>query len=225
MVALLVVVGFGQNCFADALFVITEAYQGVSGEDGTEDWFEVTNLGTMVGDTAVLWYDDSSADPTIAGNLDSFLLNPGESAVFVIGDDTDVSEFNSIWAGVANVGLTNGGGGLGGEDALFLFDSNDADASVVNSVGYRGLDNVLVAPDTYATIQFDQFGNSFSSALNDGVSAEFFNDNLSSPDDLIQLAGDPGTFEVVPEPSSVLLLVFGATAFVFRRSKGNLGFC
>ena len=49
------------------------------------------------------------------------------------------------------------------------------------------------------------------------MSAEFFNDNLSSPDDLIQLAGDPGTFEVVPEPSSVLLLVFGATAFVFRR--------
>ena len=65
---------------ANPLWRVTEIYAGISGEDGTNDWFELTNVGSMPGDTGTLFYDDESADILEAGQLDSFILAPGESA-------------------------------------------------------------------------------------------------------------------------------------------------
>ena len=223
--ALLSIMFVGQ---ANADIQITEIYAGLSGEDGTADWFEVTNFGSSVFDTAGLYYDDESADPTLNGVLDSFQLQTGESAVFLIGgDQADIDEFNSIWSGVQNVGTTAAGGGLGGGgDSVFLFDSNILDANVVDSVTYDGsFDNVLANPGTdptiFATIQVTPGGATFASSITDGLSAEFFNDNIgpnNGPDDSpIQLAGSPGTFTAIPEPSSAVVLGFALLGMTRRR--------
>ena len=210
--------------FADADFQITELYFGLSGADGTNDWIEVTNFGTMAGDTATLFYDDESADIASAGNLDSFILNPGESAVFLIDDENSaIDEFNSIWSGVDNVGLTNGGGGLGqDDDAALLLDSA---GNVIESVAYgTGLDNFLLDTEAsgtlvFSTVQANLFGTPFSSSLTDGLSAEFVNSNLNDvAPNLIRLAGSPGV-STIPEPSIGFALVGLAICAVSRRRK------
>src|SRR5262245_36792513 len=87
-----------QSASATAGLQITEVYFGLSGDDGTPDWFEITNYGDATGDTGTLYYDDESADPTVNGQLDSILLAPGASAVFLIEAGTgDIDTFASIW--------------------------------------------------------------------------------------------------------------------------------
>lgn len=207
---------------ADASFEITEIYAGVTGEDGSEDWFEITNLGTMPGDTGTLFYDDESADPTVNAALTSFVLAPGESAVFLIDSgQSDIDAFNAIWPGVANVGTTSDGGGLssGGGDSVFVFDGNMAGANIIDSVAFAAddFDNLMVGMDIYATIQATPGGATFGSSLADGQSLEFFNDNLGSSDNLISLAGSPGSFTAIPEPTSVWLLSLGLCVTARRR--------
>ena len=209
--------------FADADFQITELYFGLSGSDGTEDWIEITNFGTMSGDTATLFYDDISADIMAAGNLDSFILAPGESAIFLIDDNTDsIDEFNMLWSGVANVGLTNGGGGLGqDDDAAFLLNS---DGDVIESVAYgSGLENILLDTEAngtqvYATVQSSLFGSTFSSSLTDGLSGEFENTNLNdTAPNLVRLAGNPG-ITAIPEPNMAIVLAL-ASVGIYRRKR------
>ena len=121
---------FVSTANAAAIFEITEAYIGVSGPDGTEDWFELTNVGDMSGSTGGLYYDDSSADPTEDSPLSAFTLAPGESAIFLIDvapvDETDkVNDFEAIWGTGITVGITGAAGALGGGgDAIYIFDSN-----------------------------------------------------------------------------------------------------
>lgn len=121
---------------------ITEVYVGISGADGTQDWIEVTNTGTTPIDTSELFYDDVSADILEAGQLDSFILGPGESAIFLEEADavnevkfgSSVEEFLGIWGPTLNVGLTNGGGGLGGGgDAANIMDSS---GKVIDTLEY-----------------------------------------------------------------------------------------
>lgn len=203
-------------------FAITEAYIGLSGSDGTEDWFEVTNFGNSVADTGTLFYDDSSADPTEGGALDSFLLAPGESAVFLISSGpAEIDEFNSIWAGVQNVGVTAGGGGFGGGgDSIFLFDNATDASAIVDSVSYDDtFDGVQVGTDpngtnVFATIQFDLDGNASSSLLTSASSSTFANDNVGGTNGLVRLVGDPAG---IPEPSSAALLGLCGLGLLRRR--------
>lgn len=121
---------------------ITEIYVGIPGPDGTQDWIEVMNTGATPIDTAELFYDDVSADPLEAGQLDSFILEPGESAIFLLEADavnetefgSSIEEFFGIWGPTLNVGLSNGGGGLGsGGDAANIMDS---DGNVIDTLEY-----------------------------------------------------------------------------------------
>lgn len=216
---------FGGQLFAQADFQITELFFGLSGDDGTEDWIEITNFGDAAGDTGTLFYDDESADITAAGNLDSFILSPGETAVFLLDDNTAaIDEFNTIWSGVANVGLTNGGGGLGqNDDTAFLL---DAGGGVIESVAYgAGLENIVVDTEVsgtlvIATVQANLFGTATSTSLADAVlSAEFFNDNLNGTrPNLVRLAGNPGLV-TIPEPSMGFALAGLALCALGRRRK------
>jgi uncharacterized protein YjiK len=96
------------------------------------DWFEVTNTGTTSVDLTGWSMDDNSNDFALSVALNGVTsIAPGKSAIFIEGDATKVTGFESAWfAGVPPVGFTIGtysGGGVGlstGGDAVNLFDAS-----------------------------------------------------------------------------------------------------
>lgn len=208
--ALLALIGVAGAASADLL--ITEVYAGVTGEDGTADWFEVTWTGAGSFDTGGLFYDDESADPTVNAGLTSFILNTGESAVFLQDSDAiGIADFGAVWGSVANVGIAAGGGGLSQNgDGIFLFDGNTAGANEVASVLFGSFTGT-------ATLEFDVLGNSQQSQIGiNGAFASntFFNDNIGGAEEEIFLIGSPG---VVPAPGAVALLGLGGIVAGRRR--------
>jgi len=196
---------------------ITETWAGLSGEDGTADWIEVTYYGAGTFDTGTIWYDDESLDINDGGQLDSFVLANGESAIFMqdteASDDatyTDsIEEFMAIWNYSGNIGFTNGGGGLSqnGDTAALL----DASSNVLDSLTYDS----SLGGDT-ATIE-KLNGVIRQSVLGENgayASDEFFNDNGAFDDNLGSIVGSPG---VVPAPAGLALLGLGGLAAARRR--------
>lgn len=200
--------------FASAELYISEIYSGLSGEDGTVDWFEVTWTGAGSYDTGALFFEDDSMDPTNAGVLSSFILGTGQSAVFLIDAGAeDLAAFTALWGSVANVGFAAGGGGLGQSgDGVFLYDGNSAGASLITSQEFTGDHN-----DSLATWEFDAMGNARYSVLGENgayESAAFFNDNLGLPNNEATLIGSPGA---VPTPGALALVGLGGLAGARRR--------
>ncbi len=198
---------------------ITEAFVGLSGEDGTQDWFEITNYTNSAIDTGSLIYDDDSADPLDGGLLDSIMLGAGQSMIFLISDDngavddmtfaTAIAEFQSIWNYNGQIGLTNGGGGLGqGGDAINLFLASDS--SLVTMAGTPGaISGGLSTIDFVNGPMLSAFGVNGAYESN-----AFFNDNLGLPGDQAILIGSPG---LVPAPGALALLAAGGLMGARRR--------
>ncbi len=115
----------------DIGLAITEIWSGQSGDDVTEDWFEITNRAGATLDitSAQLYYDDDSADPQNAVQIQGLTeLAPGESAIVIVdGGSEAVSEFREAWSnleGIASlkVGYAPDASGLsGGGDAATLW--------------------------------------------------------------------------------------------------------
>ena len=210
MMAMAVTASFmASAAFAAADFRITEAYTGVSGSDGTADWFEITNFGDMAGTLDGLFYDDDSADPTNNYALPALTLAPLESAVVLIDTDPgDVAVFEAFWglsgSGV-QIGVT-GGGALGqGGDAVYVFESNLPSAAVVDALIFDG-----ALGGTASTIE-DVTGFGPLALSQVGVNGAFASVGTAAPGNLI---GSPG---VIPEPASLMLLGLGAVALLRRR--------
>lgn len=210
--------GFGHGA---AMFIVTEVYSGVTGPDGTDDWFELTNVGDMSGDTSTLYYDDIAPDPTRADQLSALTLSPGESAVFLISGNfgVDAIQFRDVWGPGALLGFVDGPA-LTGTDEINLFGSNTAGATLLTSLSFSGDHDV-----TRATHIFDEAGNQSTAIAGvDGAyeSLEFFNDSLGDPDNMITLVGSPGV--VIPEPGTAFLLLLAAGGFLVvprRRLQGT----
>jgi hypothetical protein len=134
-----------------------------------------------------------------------------------------IEEFNSVWNDVANVGAVDGGGLGGGGDTVFLFNSMDPMADVVDAATYLEgdvdvlLGNLDDGTGVYATVQFLADGTALPSLISGGLSNPFFNDNLGTSNDTVVLAGNPGTTSTIPEPSSALILSIGLCALARRR--------
>ena len=215
-ITLIALAGLASAATAD--LTVTELFTGLSGEDGTADWIEVTNTGTGTIDTGDFFYDDDSADILDAGQLDSILLGAGQSAIFLEDDEpsdevaftTSIAEFQSIWNYSGPIGLTNGGGGLSNSnnDAATIL---DAGGSIVNQASYSG-----GLAGGLATIDFSS-GSAATSVLgvNGAFASEtFFNDNLGLPNNEATLVGSPG---VVPAPGAAALLALGGLVGARRR--------
>ena len=201
-----------------ATVMITEAWVGLSGEDGTEDWFEITNMGDTAIDTGMFFYDDDSANVADGGQLDSFMLGAGQSMIFLISDDNSanndddfasaIEEFQSIWNYSGLIGLTNGGGGLGqdGDTINLLFGDNSIFASQdVPGALSGGL----------FTIDFVNGAAPSTLGVNGAYESNaFFNDNLGLPNDEAILIGSPGA---VPTPGALALL--GMSGLVGARRR------
>ncbi|TWT42716.1 lamin tail domain-containing protein [Botrimarina hoheduenensis] len=224
-----VLVAASSTALATPMFKITEVFVGLSGEDGTQDWIEVTNFGTSAGDTSDLYYDDSTPSLANAGQLTSYTLAPGESAVFLLdinpidainypldignGQFGAVDEFNALWGPGITIGLTNGGGNLGqsGDQANLLNSAGD----LIDAFDYTGGGDLATFEDPTgmgpATLSVLGLNGAYESA-------PFFNDNLGLPNDTAVLVGSPGTAELtIPEPATIALcLLTLATAATAR---------
>ncbi len=210
------------SAMASADLAITEVYAGMSGEDGTIDWIEVTNMGTSAIDTASFWYDDESMSIDDGGQLDSIILNAGQSAIFLVSDNDEASddatfssaitEFNTIWGYTGLIGLTNGGGNLSQNgDGAFLL-SGTAGSEVVEASASFGSGFANMG----ATIDFTS-GSAVLSALGVNGAFEsnaFFNDNLGLPGDQATIIGSVGA---IPTPGAMSLLALGGLVGARRR--------
>lgn len=203
-------------------FVITEIYPGITGEDGTRDWFEVTNAGIMPIDTSTLFWDSGSPGVLSGAFLQGFVLDAGETAVFLIADDLGdvadptrfsdvIDEFRAVWGPIANVGITNGGGADLDENGDSVSLSADGGLTFPVTVAFGG-----GFADSGSTIDVAS-GTPTASVL--GVngafrSFSFFNSSIGDANDRYDLIGSPG---VVPAPASAALLGLGGLAAMRRR--------
>ena len=193
---------------------VTELYSGVSGPDGTPDWFELTNEGVTDLSTAGLFYDDNSFDATKDDALANVTIGAGESVIFLVSwedDYTDVADaiadFVAFWGDVATVSYVDGGSGLGGGgDAVAIFDGNLADSNLVTSAAYNDAQGGAFATTEYPTGPVGQL-----STL--GVNGAF-ESLLGAGDSDTPIVGSPG---VVPSPAGVAALALGGLVAGRRR--------
>lgn len=198
-------------CVADIFDArITELWVGRSGPDGTRDWLEVTNLGDTAIDTGDIAYDDVSADINLALILPSFILAPGESAVFLIDIDADDSqfpnageEFFSVWDLMPSDINLNGGqadGGLSGSnrDAANLMDLS---GTIIDTFSYdpatdlgdeRTVERIGEGITDHRPSVLGENGAFESLEFNDPDTGEVAVDANGDP---ILLVGSPGIFK------------------------------
>jgi len=197
---------------------ITEAYVGLSGEDGTADWIEITNFGAPTS-LSGLFYDDSSADNTEGGDLPAINLATGESLVVLVDiaavdAPIEIALFEQVWGAGINV-VATGGGALGqGGDVANLLDGTNTVLESLSTPDING-DELFTWEDA------DGDGVGRFSVLGENGAFEsnlFFNDNIGpSPDFLVSLVGSPGQ---IPAPGAVALAGVAGLAGLRRRRNG-----
>lgn len=190
---------------AAANLQITEIYFGLDGDDGTADWFEVTNFGDATIELGSLWYDDESADLAVADPISTLSLNPGQSAVVLIGTAADIGAFEAVWGTGIALAYTDGAGLGQSGDTVNVFDGNQPGALLLDSAGYPNVGGTNLATWAIAADGsglFTQPGdvgaylsNPFANAVLGGGSGE------------VRLLGSPG---VAPVPLPPALVLFGA---------------
>jgi hypothetical protein len=194
---------------------ITEIWNGQDGSDLTADWFELTNYGDeawIAASGPVLSVNDNSGelgtDVVVAGLTD---INPGESAIILMeGDEAAKTTFFDVWNPVksqvlTNIGYADGGGlGLGsGGDGVrvwlndILEDSEDYNSPISGVSWDVPLSNYSMVGNASGAVATTQLNDAGEAAI-----------------------GSPGMVPSIPEPTSIILLIFGAVAAIgrFRRS-------
>lgn len=181
---------------------ITEwAYQGNGGE-----YIEFTNTGTTPIDLTGWSFDDDSQDPGIFSLSPFGLVAPGESVVIT---ESTATSFRNAWSLAPTVkvlgGYTNN---LGRADQINIFDGNDLVDTLTygdqNFPGSPRTQNISGNPITLDALGIDDVNQWQLSAVGDIYGS--YQSNLGD-------IGNPGIGNyVVPEPSTVALLVMGSVA-------------
>ena len=188
---------------------ITEIWSGQTGADVTEDWLEITNVGTdpwVSGVDPDLFYDDEATnppDPTVADPILGLTrIDPGESVVVVIGNAGDATDFVNVWTPVIDltgveVGFTDGAGLGQGGDAINLFVGGPTLETIVDTEAY---------PDTagFSGLSYDVDLGAFSVAGQNGAVETLA---LGGLDDTEPAVGSPGNGEPITVMPTVDLVI------------------
>lgn len=181
--------------------VISEVHSTGSSSSYACDFFELTNTGAASVDIAGWKMDDNSNSYDAAVALtDVTSIAPGQSVVFIEGDATDVAAFETAWfgsnvpAGFAIGCYTGSGIGLSSNgDSVNIF---DADKNLVTAVSF-GSGSLGVSFDNAAGAGGTVLPYPMLSTLSvAGVNGAF-----------LSAIGEIGSPGVVPEPSSIALLI------------------
>lgn len=198
---------------------ITEIWFGNDpGNNLTEDWFEVANVGDTAWVAATdgdIWFDDSPplvANATLTTGVAS--IAPGQKVVFVHGGAAAAAAWSDVWDDVLalpQVGHHTSGAGLGaGGDGVAIWISMGAPAgapyrfeSFPNAAGQggRSYDTEL---DAFSTVGNSAFAVATAAVNNQGQPA----------------IGSPGHTTPVPEPGAAALamaVLGGLGSFARRR--------
>lgn len=203
---------------------ITEIWPGNEpGENLTNDWFEVTNVGdapfTENVDGALFFDDDSQgqSDPGVFDTERTDLISgygtiaPGETAIFIDADDA--AEFIAVWGpnqALPTIGTYSGSGLSQGGDAVTLFLTANA-ATFPTSL--LDIEDFETYPDAelFGGQSYDVTLDAFSTVGN--ANGAFVSN----------IANDVGQFGVasigpaLPEPTTAVLSALAAIGFVARR--------
>ncbi len=201
---------------ANAQVVITEIWPGgLSGDEQTPDWFELSNLGESTVTGVDTWfYDDNSFNPTENTPLTGVSeIAPGESVIFLTSWEDDfltaeeaIAGFTAVW-GAENltdvqIGTVAGGAGLsGGGDTVVIFDSNMAGANIIAQQTYLFADPAswFWNPDTMSW-------NDELSVIGVFGAIQSVLPAATNPDEAA--IGSPGFFDgetVIPIPSDLVI--------------------
>ena len=125
---------------------ITEVFSGQIGDDLTEDWFELENVGStawVAGVDPDLFYDDESASAADAVQILGITdIQPGEVVIVLIsGANVDIETFRAVWEPVTDltgieIGLADGGGLGGSGDQVNVWIGDPAMNAPVDSETY-----------------------------------------------------------------------------------------
>lgn len=159
--------------------LITEVNSNAAGGD----FFEILNVGTTAADLTGWKWDDDSASFTDAASATFTAVSIPAGGRLIVVASTDAAAFRAAWGLSATVPLVAlGGPGLGGGDAVVLF---NAAGRVAASINFRGgavitaTDGTVIAPSAasagvtaalpnHAGLAFG--GTAVSSAVWDGLS-------------------------------------------------------
>jgi hypothetical protein len=179
--------------------------------DGYE-FFEITNTGAAPVDLTDWSYDDDSRTPDTVPLTPLGTLAPGESAI--ITEALTAEDFRTEWGAPASLKVLAGNTtNIGRGDELNLFDAADV---LVDRLAYGD----VVFPGTIRTQ--GQSGNPGSAAALGANNVSLWvlstvGDALGSIGSLNGDVGNPGAFNVVPEPASGLLAAMALACLVRRR--------
>jgi predicted extracellular nuclease len=182
-----------------------------SSGDGFE-FFEITNTGAAPVDLTGWSYDDDSRTPDTVPLTPLGTLAPGESAI--ITEALTADDFRAEWSGPATLKVLAGNTtNIGRGDELNIFDASDA---LADRLAYGD----VVFPGTIRTQ--GQSGNpgSFAALGANNVALWVLStvgDSYGSIGSANGDVGNPGVFNLVPEPASGLLAAIGLTWVVRRR--------
>lgn len=199
-------------CARAAIF-ITEVMSNSAHPGGTSngDWFELTNTGTLSVNISGWSWDDDSNTPGTAGFGALTMIDPGQSIVVVRETAGQEAAWASDW-GISGVTLVNVGAGTGvpdfsvSGDTLFVYDNTNAQVATVT----------FGASTEGFSFEWDGFGNPLGLSVNgeNGAIQAASNGASGSGVDV----GSPGVAQI-PEPSRVLLFLFGSLSLTVRRRQ------
>ncbi|MEM8945132.1 MAG: PEP-CTERM sorting domain-containing protein [Planctomycetota bacterium] len=208
-----------QPAVADFDLQVTEIWPGNNpgNDDVTDDWFELTNVGTMAWTSADgdLYFDDDSENPVVADLMSGITsIAPGESVIFVDEGPVGAAVWSGVWGAVVSplpqVGSYSGAGLSGGGDAVSIFldanfDGPDA-GELIEVAGYPDAD--LSGGQSYDVVlgAFSTVGDAAGSVATIAVN------DVQQP-----AIGSPGTS--VPEPASAALFALGVICVMTHRRK------
>jgi 2',3'-cyclic-nucleotide 2'-phosphodiesterase (5'-nucleotidase family) len=188
-------------CAARADILITEVNSNSNGGD----FFELHNTGSSAVDLTGWKWDDESFDPAQGATFGSISIPAG--GVLVVGAflPTGVDAFKTAWGLGPEIAVyANGGPGLGGSDAIALFDAAD---NVVASFSYKSAEymanSITVQPFARpgaATPLGGHAGPSAGAVLGDAVSAVWDGVSTGSP---VYISASVGDLQVRSQGASI----------------------